>query len=219
MSELVLCADTYADNGEMILALTRIPRKAPYLTDDSFILDTTYGSGVWWKHWRPKRLVHPPGLNYFALPFAPNTFDAVTFDPPYVATGGKETSGVPEFNERYGLHDADAETPAELAVNIREGFDECLRVTRGRVRGTRTRQSYPGGLVIVKCMDYVSSGKQFLGTHDILTHALARGCRMEERLLMINAKPSMQPHSADNQVHARNNYSTMFVFRKMESEA
>ncbi len=99
------------------------------------------------------------------------------------------------MDDRYGQHEA-PKTPAELQRLIVDGFDEALRISRR--------------LVLVKCMDYVSSGRVWLGAHWMLTHALGRGCEMVDRFEHVG-EPGPQP-SGRREVHARRNASTLFVF-------
>jgi hypothetical protein len=92
----------------------------------------------------------------------------------------------------------------QLLLNA--GLEECIRVVENR------------GLVLVKCMDYISGGNFFPGTHYTLTHAFTQGCRIVDRLEHLGT-PGPQPTtnldgSPRRQVHARRNLSTLFVFQK-----
>jgi hypothetical protein len=136
--------------------------KLGYLHDTDMILDPTYGRGVWWRKWRPTRLVAhnrgDDGVDFRDLPYADGTFDAVAYDPPYVCIGGRKTSGIPDMHDRYGLTAA-PRTPADLQQLINAGLSEAARVVK------------PRGIVLCKCQDYVSSGRLWIGTH---LHAHAR---------------------------------------------
>lgn len=142
-----------------------------FLRTEDRVLDPTFGRGAWWKDWTPSVLVRhdiaQDGVDYRALPYADGEFDAVAFDPPYVCTGGRETSTLGDFNDRYGLRDA-PRTPAALAAMNDAGMAECWRVVR------------PGGIVLVKTANYVWSGNLFAGAHTTLVAALALGFKQED---------------------------------------
>jgi hypothetical protein len=81
---------------------------------------------------------------------------------------------------------------------------------RGPCRGS----GGSNGIVLVKCQDYISSGKLWPGTHPTLTCALDLGFRFEDRFEHVMANPRPQP-LRKQQVHAHRNLSTLFVFRKV----
>lgn len=197
----VLAASRWATNADLIADCHRLG----YLQPGDLVLDPTHGRGVWWKNWQPDRLVTldaatPAQLagDFRHLPFAAATFDAVAYDPPYVSVGGRKTTGIPDFHNRFGLTTA-PRSPRELQYLINVGLTETHRVVR------------PRGIVLVKCQDYVSSGKLWLGTHHTLTHALALKFSVLDRLEHIG-DPRPQP-GGRRQVHARRNLSTLFVLQ------
>lgn len=192
----VLAATRWTTNAEMIEACAELG----YLRREWLTLDPTYGRGIWWKKWAPERLIctDRDTVDFRALPYPEASFDAVVFDPPYVCVGGRTTTGTPDMHDRYGLTDAPT-SPAKLQRYINAGLTECARVVK------------PRGPVLVKCQDYVSSGKLWIGTHHTLTHGLVLGLELVDRLEMITS-PRPQPPGR-RQVHARRNLSTLFVFQ------
>lgn len=204
MTPPVLAATAWSSNAAMILDVVKLR----YLTDEDFLLDPTYGRGRWWTKWREPNVTHDitlDGVDFRDLPDADGIFDSVAFDPPYVAMGGRKTTGIQEFFERYGLTDA-PKRPAELQAMNDAGLRECLRVVRKR------------GIVICKVQDYVTSGHLYPGTHLTLTAALAMGFKLEDRLEHLG-KARMQPARTRKdgkpvrQHHARRNLSTLLVLR------
>ena len=53
MSADIMAAHDWSTNGHLIWDLVRLG----YLHAEDYTLDTTYGRGVWWKLWQPKRLL------------------------------------------------------------------------------------------------------------------------------------------------------------------
>jgi hypothetical protein len=235
MSPPVLAATAWPTNGHVVDALVDLG----YLRSDWAVLDPTHGRGIWWKRWKPDRLVAhdlepskaPDGpASFLDLPYADDHFDAAVFDPPYVSVGGRKTSGLPDFLDRFGLFDA-ARTPAGLQAVISKGLAEVARVVR------------PQGFVIVKCQDYVSSGRLWPGTFHTTGAGLDLGLDLFDRLEHLRTSSGPQPdrtrkcavcngHGCPTipgppcepcsgsgrlpspQVHARRNHSTVLVFRK-----
>lgn len=195
----VLAADNWASNG----VLMRDVAALGYFREKDFVLDPTYGKGTWWSHYRPKYLtthdIAIDGQDFRKMPRKyQNLFDVIAFDPPYVAKGGRATSGIPEFDERYGLEICPA-TPRDLQTLICDGMTELKRCL------------VPYGLMLVKCMNYISSGKYWPGRFYTEQHGLALGLDIADEFVHVG-HPGPQPHGR-RQHHARNNYSTLIIFR------
>jgi tRNA G10 N-methylase Trm11 len=196
LTDLVYAAYPWKDNADLIADVNRLG----YIraTDDT--LDATFGKGNWWKIFHPNVLIAPADDWDFTKMsrFDSAIFDTVVFDPPYVSKGGRTTSTIPEMDNAYGMDDA-PRTPDLVQQQIFDGLDEVHRVLK------------PRGIALVKCMNYISSGKLWLGAHFALEYALAIGFMCEEIFYHTNAgRP--QPHEV--QVHARNNLSMLYVLRK-----
>ena len=212
MTAPVLAAATWPTNGHLIEDVARLG----YLRAEWLTLDPTHGRGVWWSRWRPDRLrAHdldpakaPDGpMDFTALDYPDGHFDAVTFDPPYMAPGGRKTTSTTDFNDRFGLHTTPARPDSNQEL-INAGLTECHRVVRR------------GGIVLVKCMDYINGGQFWAGTHHTLTHALELGFRIEDRIEHVG-RPGPQPKvnidgSPRRQLHSRRNLSTLFVLVRTE---
>lgn len=207
-SELVYAAGTWPTNADLVVDLVRLG----YILDTDSVLDPTFGRGKWWTKFRPVNLTTHDrytldGVDFRALPHDADSFDVVAFDPPYVCPGGIRSSTTKDLHDRFGMAsgakekeaDRDFRTPAELQDLIDAGLAECFRVVR------------PRGLVLVKCMDYVTSGKLWIGTHRTLCAALALGFECVDRFEHVGGTG---PQSQTRQVHARRNLSTLFVLKK-----
>lgn len=162
----VLAAHTWPTNAELIADVARL-----YFRPDDRVLDLTYGKGVWWNRYQPEfltafmprkdwtgrtvtRFAEREGwaaaldVNYLdEFPVELHgAFDVVAFDPPYVAKGGRTTGTIDDMDDRFGLQETPA-TPIELHNANMDGLQQAISCCR------------PGGFVLLKCMDYVSSGK------------------------------------------------------------
>jgi hypothetical protein len=241
----VLVAQRWKDNAELIQAVFEMHVYPTFIGRQVQVLDPTWGRGTWW-NWQssavPTRAVTgfdrktDPEFDFRKMDFIPdNSFDVVAFDPDYVAPGGRKTSTIGEFNDRYGLKD-EYETPASLQQSINEGLTECARVVR------------PQGLILVKCMNYISSGRPVVGEYEVMKHAETLGlkvhdifrpifdpgpqpkdrkcgkCRGEGGGVVVNQWGEPENEDCEfcegtgrltpRQQHARANSSTLIIFRK-----
>lgn len=203
MADIMAC-QAWPSNAELIEDCVRLG----YIRGDT--LDPTYGLGVFWKRIDQldlfagdmdpvKGIRAGMRLDYRALPYKDDSFDTVVFDPPYVSPGGRSTSGVPEFWERYGMQNT-PRTPEGLYAYNEEGAHEAARVLRS------------GGHLLYKSQDYISGGKLRPVTHWIINDADYIGLEYVDRLELITS-PRPQPKGR-RQLHARRNLSTLLVFRK-----
>jgi hypothetical protein len=207
----ILAAQPWITNAHLIGTVHALG----YLTDDQVIVDPTYGRGNWWKQWRPPNLIahdlRLDGVDFRQLPEATGSVDAVAFDPPYIAQGGRDTSTLakgthddfdrrrPDFLDRYGL-DTVPTTPEGITAMAAAGITEFRRVLR------------PNGVLLIKAMNYVTGGRYRTQAYDILSAAILRGFRLVDELIHLR-RPGPQPRHA-RQLTARRNYSLLFVLRR-----
>lgn len=222
----VLAANTWRTNAHLIEDVVRLG----HLRKGDRVLDPTFGRGIWWQNWMPDDLVtHDKytldGVDFRDLPYGNDEFDVVAYDPPYVCPGGRTTSTLggaargpvvenergplrrtregSDFHDRYGLTDVPT-TPAGVQQLINDGLTEAKRVVK------------PRGVILVKCQDYVSSGKLWNGTYLTQKHAIEELDLVQVDRLEHLGGVRPQPKRS-RQVHARRNLSTLFVFRKRPS--
>jgi hypothetical protein len=198
-------ATKWPSNAELILDV----RALGYISNFDRVLDPTYGRGTWWKLWRPELLTtydlhtdHADARVDFRdlwLHHDEGSFDVATFDPPYVCVGGRSTSGIKRFLNAYGL-DTAPRTPPALQELIHAGMEQCGYVVR------------PGGRVLVKCANYISSGQLWPGAHLVWQYARALGFKLLDEFVHVG-DPRPQP-AGRRQVHARCNTSTLYVFER-----
>lgn len=190
----IMAAASWPTNADLIADVARL-----YFSEVETVLDVTYGRGAWWRKYHPPILLahdlyNLDGVDFRNLPEAADAVEVIAFDPPYVSMGGRETSTLPDMTDRYGMLNA-PRTPSDLRFYIREGLEECARVS--------------SHLILVKCQDYISSGRYQPATHWLLEDAGKLGLEILDRFEHIT-RPRPQPPGR-RQVHARRNLSTLFV--------
>lgn len=230
MTEPVRSAYCGVDNGVLIAKIAPL-----YLVGARCVVDVTFGNGGFWTHYRPENLIcHDlvtvmefsngsgvlSGVDWRKLPEADGSVDRFVFDPPYVAPGGRATSG-PKFDQMrdaYGMHSTEKDPAAQWA-KILLGCEEAWRVLE------------PGGLLLFKVMDYVSSGRmqwatrwawkdiETIGRRETKSGRHLAGFRMVDEIVLVQTgHTGMQPKGR-RQVHARASHSSLLVFRKPKTRA
>lgn len=190
--------DRYATNAGLVEAAARLG----YLHTHRPTLDATWGQGTFWDEFRPERLVALDHVlwkvrgtkrgvagDFTALPFPDRAFWATVFDGPYKLNGTPDEA----VDARYGVHVP--RTWQERIELLEAGVRECGRVT--------------SHVLLVKCMDQVSSGRVRWQTRLLEAKAVDVGFRLEDELYIEGGRP--QP-GGRRQVHARRNYSTLQVY-------
>lgn len=172
-----------------------------YLTGS--VMDCTYGEGKWWTRYRPAGLVAHDlykldGVSFTALPEPDATYDAVVFDPPYIASGGFETSTKQDFRDSFGL---DTRSQSELWELVAAGMTEVARVLK------------PSGYLLVKCCDFVGSGVLELGHVRVIGMADALGLNRHD-LIVHHAGSGPGGHNIFTPKRARRHHSYLLVFTK-----
>lgn len=183
-----------------------------WIRPNDVLMDATFGRGLFWTHYHHpgpfiKHDLHTvDGVDFRQLPEPDGSVDCVAYDPPYTSIGGRATTTLPDFNDRYGLLDA-PRNPEDLRDLIAAGVKECARVL------------VPGGRLVAKTADYISSGKYQCG----LKHLFDSGADADLDIVDLFIHHSgMGPQPKTNldgtprrQVHSRRCHSYCVVFRKL----
>lgn len=190
------------ENGPLIAAAAVL-----WIEDDDLVVDVTYGEGNFWTKYEPVNLVKHDlykvdGVDFRALPEADSSVDVVVFDPPYIAQGGRETSTIPAFLDRYGLEGV-PKTTAELFELIEAGMTEAARVLQ------------PGGRLVVKCMDYINGGRYVQGRHHVVCTAERLELEQVDEFIHFSGTGPQPPRP--RQFHSRRSHSFLCVFKKRRS--
>jgi len=212
----VLSATAWASNAELIAACHTLG----YVTSSDAVLDVTYGRGVWWQAFRPHYLVtndtDPRCNTEFSYDFRylpigwMGKFDVIAFDPPYVSPGGRATTTITDFHAAYGTKVV-AATPARLhGTLIAPGLQNCARILK------------PGGRILQKTQNYVSSGTLQPGTYWAYETGTRLGLTLIDELCYLRSPGPQPTENLDGtprrQVHSRRNYSTLLVWKKTKDQ-
>jgi SAM-dependent methyltransferase len=212
-SPVVYATYPWPTNGHLIADVARLG----YVKKTDYVLDPTYGRGVWWSIWQPKHMAanvwkvgswersemwhgEEPYFDFRNMPFEDGIFDVVAYDPPYKLNG----TPTPAVDAPYGVDEPTRWR--ERLVLIAQGQDECARVLK------------PGGILLLKCQDQVCSGKVVWQTDACTEYGKLLGLEKIDRFDMIGGRAQPKRTRKDGepsvQVHARHNSSTLLVFRK-----
>lgn len=187
-------------NGVLIATAARLG----YLGGPSTtVLDTTYGRGSFWTRYRPPRLVRTVS-DFRRLPHPDDSVPVVVFDPPYISTGSRETSTIDDFYDRFGLGELKGWRSIRRLID--DGLTDCARVVA------------PRGRLLVKCMDYVESGRKVWNTFHVAGEGERLGLRLLDRFIHITGGGAQPMDNLDGspreQKTAREVTSMLLVFTK-----
>ena len=181
------------------------------------IADVTYGKGVFWQ-----RVVRDDyviltsdiqtGVDCTALPYGPESLDALVLDPPYMeglfrrkvahmAGSGSHAAFRQHYSNGKATNDDGPKWhDAVLDLYYRAG-DEAHRTLR------------TGGVFIVKCQDEVSANRQRLTHVELISRYEKQDFYCKD--LFVVVRPNRPAVSrVKKQVHARKNHSYFLVFVK-----
>lgn len=187
-------------NGVLIAKVAQLG----YLGDpDELIFDVTPGRGLWWTRYQPSNLISL-SCDFRDIPEADGSVPVVCFDPPYISTGSRDTSSVDELYDRYGL--GDLKGWRAIRELIDDGLAECARILA------------PRGYLLVKCMDYVESGRKVWNTFHVVAQAETLDLRLVDRFIHLTGGGPQTMTNLDGspreQKHAREVASMLLVFTK-----
>lgn len=198
MAGSVILSAQVANSGRLFADICRL-----HFRDGWRIWDATYGRGVFWSEVDLPKVASDislmSGIDLVAdalnPPFRESVFDAAVFDPPYFLLGGEPR----DYQKFYNVHLRTGKGREYVLSMYRRFLDAVPRVLR------------PGGLVVVKCMNQVESGKLWPITYYVIRDALDRGYKLLDWLINVSKSARMRhPY----QCHSRRNYSDWLIFKK-----
>lgn len=135
------------------------------------------------------------------LPLKDNSINSLMFDPPFLATTGnslKIENGSNVIAKRFGVY----KNEKELHQFYIDAMKEFYRVLK------------PDGIMIFKCQDKVSSGKQYFSHVFIANEAEKIGFKATDLFVLLAKSRLVAEWQMKNQKHARKYHSYFWVFRK-----
>lgn len=135
------------------------------------------------------------------LPLLSCSINCLMFDPPFLATTGKSLESEDEnniINKRFGTY------PNETSLHefYRRAIRESYRVLK------------EDGILIFKCQDKVSSGKQYFSHCFIYEEAVKAGFYPIDLFILIANNRIVADWQRKNQKHSRKYHSYFWVFKK-----
>lgn len=173
-------------------------------------LDPTYSKGNFYKG-NIKPPVHKFDLypqskdvsmgNAEHLPFEDEEINTMIFDPPFLATTGPSLSTQNDnnkINKRFGVYPTEKALHQFYANSLKE-FYRILKM---------------GGILIFKCQDKVSSGKQYFSHIFIMNEAEKMGFYCKDMFVLLAKNRIVANWQLQNQKNARKFHSYFLVFEK-----
>lgn len=180
-----------------------------YVPEGRFDVDPTYSKGGFYQSGEiPKPVmafdIYPQSEEVTQadcrhLPLADVSVRSMVIDLPFLATSGKSLRSQSGniINRRFGV----CQTETELSSLYADAIAEAWRVL------------YPGGILVMKCQDKVSSGRQYMMHCTIHDMAVTTGFRVLD-LFVLLAHSRLIADWQKNQKHARKYHSYFWVFQK-----
>jgi len=138
------------------------------------------------------------------LPVKDSSIRTMVFDPPFLATKGKSLDNPTNDMQnktvrRFGCY----KTEKELFSFYKKALIEFKRILE------------PKGILIFKCQDKVSSGKQYISHNTIINYAEELGFYTKDIFILIAKNRMIPKWQTVNQKHARKFHSYFIVFQKL----
>lgn len=135
------------------------------------------------------------------LPLESNSLNCIMFDPPFLATTGrslKEKNDSNKINKRFGVFPSETE--------LHQFYIDVLKETY--------RILTDNGILIFKCQDKVSSGKQYMSHCFIWQEAIKIGYYPKDLFVLLTKNRIVADWQLKNQKNARKFHSYFWVFLK-----
>lgn len=135
------------------------------------------------------------------LPLPDASIECMMFDPPFLATTGKSLSvnnSSNIINKRFGVYSSEQ----ELHGMYVDALTEAYRVLK------------KNGVLIFKCQDKVSSGKQYMSHLFIANQAIDAGFYPQDLFILVAKNRLYADWQVKNQKHARKYHCYFWVFEK-----
>lgn len=182
-----------------------------HLKNKEIDCDPTYSKGVFYK----KNNIKPPKLKFdlypqiegvekcdsINLPLIDNSLNSIMFDPPFVISKGPSLKNSKKGSNIISNRFSSFETVDKLWNYYKYSLKEFYRILDD------------GGVLIFKCQDTVSGGKNYFSHIFIMNEAVKLGYYPKD-LFVLLAKSRLISGNMKNQKHARKFHSYFWVFEK-----
>lgn len=135
------------------------------------------------------------------LPLESNSLNCIMFDPPFLATTGKSLKSEENnniINKRFGVYPNEK----ELHQFYIDSLIESYRLLKDK------------GILIFKCQDKISSGKQYMSHVFIMNEATKIGFYPKDLFVLLAKNRLVADWQVKNQKNARKFHSYFWVFEK-----
>lgn len=135
------------------------------------------------------------------LPLDDSSINCMMFDPPFLATTGKSLSENNDnniINKRFGVYPSEQELHQFYADSLKESY---------RVLADK-------GILIFKCQDKISSGKQYMSHCFVHDEAVKIGFYPKDMFVLLAKNRLVADWQLKNQKNARKFHSYFWVFEK-----
>lgn len=139
------------------------------------------------------------------LPLESNSLNCIMFDPPFLATTGqslKSDKDNNKINKRFGVYPNEKELHQFYLDSLKE-FYRILKYN---------------GILIFKCQDKISSGKQYMSHVFIMNQAIEIGFYPKDLFILIAKNRLVADWQIKNQQNARKFHSYFWVFEKNDKK-
>ncbi len=193
-----------------------------HVPNGSLIADVTWGNGVFWQNVQSNKYKLLPtdiatGTDCRRLPYTNNSLDCVVLDPPYMEGFYRKS---PDNKAGSGSHSAFAKSYSNGDEINEDTNNEGTKKWHAAVTDMYFKAGKEAlrvlkktGVLIVKCQDEVSAGKQWLTHVEIINQYEEFGFYTKDLFVVVrNNRPSVS--RLITQKHARKNHSYFLVFVK-----
>ena len=192
------------DEQEIIQGILKLHCEYPIELDATYSKGNFYKKGIEAPKYKYDLEPQSPDVvqaNAEHLPLADECINTIMFDPPFLATKGKSlliNNDSNKLNKRFGVYP----TEKELFSFYKKALKEFYRLLNNK------------GILIVKCQDKVSGGKQYFSHNFIINEAQKLGFYTKDMFILLAKHRLVANWQLKNQKNARKFHSYYLVFEK-----